>query len=183
MREATFSKMKTGGRRRCSYSKADDSTTGRVGVGGSEKNVRQRRRERAQASEESLGAGEGGDDPPRSQAKQRRRRVTPDKAKYRSHDVITDTAAQHAMPSGSEKVTQDSEERVGSGKAKETPEMGESEEGKIAQADRQPRPLGGEGRAEVPWTNNTGEHDVVRRHAGNETTTEGSLPKPGPTQT
>jgi len=162
---------------------ADNSTTSGVGVGRSEENVWLRRGEGAQASEECLGTGKGGDDPPKGQTMQRRRRVITDKGEHGGHNMVTDTTAQHKMPGRCGKITQNPEKRVGSRKSEETPEVGESEEGKVAQANRQPRPLGGEGRAEVPRTNDTGEHDMVRRHANNETTTEGGPPKLGPTQT
>jgi hypothetical protein len=82
----------------------DNSTTSGVGVGRSEENVRLRRGERAQASKECLGTGEGGDDPPEGQAMQRRRRVIPDKGEHGGHNMVTDTTAQHTMPGRCRKV-------------------------------------------------------------------------------
>ena len=93
--------------------------------------------------------------------------------------MIAHAAAQHVVPGRSREDTQDPEERIGDGKTEKSPKVAQGEESKIAQADREPGPLGREGRAETLRADDAGEDDAGRRNACDETAAEGSRGEAG----
>ena len=162
---------------------AYDSAAGGIWIRYGDESVELRGRKRSHTSQKCLGSRKSSRDTPTKKAMKRQSRVVAQERQHRREGMVTHATTQQTVPGRRREATKDAEERVGSGQSEETPQVGESEEGKVAKANRQPGPLGGESRAEVSRTNNAGAHDMVRRYANDETTTKGGPPEPGPTQT